>query len=131
MFVRFVCQDQVNGMAARSGFFCAAYELRDQATLDQYSYDRLETLLAWFRENLKIPTRFNTTKSKGAFNRETKGLSWFKPEAGNMLDKCYELIALLEENGYLIETLRADRIGYVVYEDESQIVAEPFSDTPR
>ncbi len=129
MFVRFVCQDEAEGMAARSGFFCAAYELRELATLDEFSHERLEGLLGWFRINLKVPTRFNSTKSKGAFRRETKGLSWFKPEATQIMDRCYDLIALLEENGYVIETLRSDRIGYVVYEDESQIVAEPFSDT--
>ncbi len=130
MFVRFVCQNPVAGMAARSGFFCAAYDLRDLETLDQFSHQRLESLLDWFRQNLEIPTRFNTTKSKAAFHKETRGLSWFKPEASGALAKSYELIWLLEENGYVIETLRTQRVGYIVYEDDHQIVAEPFSDTP-
>jgi hypothetical protein len=26
--------------------------------------------------------------------------------------------------------LRTERVGYVVYEDEAQVVAEPFRDTP-
>ena len=28
-----------------------------------------------------------------------------------------------------MRTLKAKRVGYVVYEDEYQIVAEPFADT--
>jgi len=28
-----------------------------------------------------------------------------------------------------VRTLKAKRVGYVVYEDEYQIVAEPFADT--
>ncbi|KIC47022.1 hypothetical protein RA28_04745 [Ruegeria sp. ANG-S4] len=130
MFVRFVCPDPVVGMAARSGFFCAAYELNEAQTLDPYSQARLEHLLQWFREHLAVPTRFNSSKSKGAFHRDTRGLSWFKPNASEALSKSYELIALLAENGYVIETLRSDRVGYVVYEDDHQIVAEPFADTP-
>lgn len=30
-----------------------------------------------------------------------------------------------------MRTLKAKRVGYVVYEDEYQIVAEPFADTER
>jgi hypothetical protein len=30
-----------------------------------------------------------------------------------------------------VRTLKAKRVGYVVYEDEYQIVAEPFADTER
>lgn len=118
-------------MDAREGFFCAAYDLRDTATLDQYTFDRLESLLGWFRENLEIPYRFNRTKSKGAFQRNTKGLSWFRPEAQEILGKSYEMIALLQQHGYEIDTLRSDRIGYIVYEDACQVIAEPFADTPR
>jgi hypothetical protein len=28
-----------------------------------------------------------------------------------------------------VRTIKAKRVGYVVYEDEYQIVAEPFADT--
>ena len=118
-------------MAAREGFFCAAYELRKSAALDQHSSERLETLLAWFRQHLAIPNKFNKSKSKGAYRRDTKGLSWFKPNAEDALVKSFELISLLEENGYSVEILRSERIGYIVYEDENQIIAEPFTDTPQ
>ncbi|MEM8650255.1 MAG: hypothetical protein AAGF54_06970 [Pseudomonadota bacterium] len=118
-------------MVAREGFFGAAYELRQSAALDKFSSERLESLLLWFNENLSIPTKFNRTKSKGAHRRETKGLSWFKPSAEEALAKSFELISLLEEYGHNIEVLKTERVGYIVYEDEHQVVAEPFSDTPK
>ena len=129
MYVRFVRPNAVDGMSAREGFFCAAYELRADPMLDVYSQGRLEELLAWFRENLAIPESFSTSKSKGAADRDGKGLSWFRTDAREALAKSYELIALLEEWGYVIETIRSDRIGYVIYEDDDQVVAEPFADT--
>jgi len=60
----------------------------------------------------------------------TKGLGGFKPEATEMLAKSRDLIVVLPDNGYPIKTLRSARIGYVLYQDAHQIVAEPFSDTP-
>ena len=130
MYVRFVRPNKVSGMKARDGFFCAAYDLRDDAHIDQFTSDQLEDLLSWFRQYLTIPRKFSRSRSKGGYRGDTKGLSWFKPEAKEALEKSYELIALLAENGYVIETIKSDRVGYVVYEDENQLVAEPFSDTP-
>ena len=37
------------------------------------------------------------------------------------------MAALLEDYGIFIQVLKVSRPGYVVYEDEHQIVAEPFS----
>jgi hypothetical protein len=37
--------------------------------------------------------------------------------------------AVLERYRYAVSIVRESRVGYVVYEDEHQIVAEPFADT--
>ena len=37
-----------------------------------------------------------------------------------------ELAAILEENGYIVSQVTSKRPGYVVFEDEHQVVAEPF-----
>jgi len=37
------------------------------------------------------------------------------------------LAALLEQKGISVEELRPDKPGYVVYEDEQQVAAIPFS----
>ncbi|MEQ1954532.1 hypothetical protein [Mesorhizobium sp. CN2-181] len=130
MFHRFARSNRVDGMHAREGFFSAAYEIMDQPNLDRQTLDRLNESLLWFRQNLPVPARFNRSKSKGFYRKTaTRGLSWFKPTAKEHLAKAFALAALLEENGHVVEVLRTSRPGYIVYEDEYQVVAEPFSDS--
>jgi hypothetical protein len=130
MFLRFVCPTKIDGMAAREGFFCAAYRLRRSAMTPPEILGVIEDQLTWFRKNLKVPPRFSRSTSKGADRGHTIGISWFKTSALEHLSKSYELISLLHEQGYAISTLKTFRPGYVVFEDEFQIVAEPFADTP-
>jgi hypothetical protein len=40
-----------------------------------------------------------------------------------------ELVAVLENHGVPVHILKTTRPGYVVYEDEFQVVSEPFRDT--
>ena len=40
-----------------------------------------------------------------------------------------ELCRLLNEHGVTTEMLRSERPGYIVFEDEFQIAAEPFFET--
>jgi hypothetical protein len=41
----------------------------------------------------------------------------------------HQLKRVLESNGHHVTMVRENRIGYVVYEDHLQVVAEPFSET--
>ncbi|MDA8586175.1 hypothetical protein N9L47_07840 [Rhodobacteraceae bacterium] len=129
-YFRFVRPNTIENLGAREGLFCAAYELRSVLNLEDYISDELEDLLSWFRANLTIPDKFNSSKSNGSRDKNTAGLSWFKEDASDAIGRSYELINLLKENGYPIEIIRTERVGYVVYEDDQQVVAEPFSDTP-
>lgn len=129
MYLRFVYARPVEGLDAREGFFQAAAELVNDPLSDATVVDRVDALRLWFAHNLERPDRFSKTKSKGYWRRETKGLSWFKSSATDHIAKAFDLKNILEENGYPIEVLKEDRIGYVVYEDAHQVVAEPFADT--
>ncbi|MEN0041828.1 MAG: hypothetical protein AAF764_10945 [Pseudomonadota bacterium] len=40
------------------------------------------------------------------------------------------MAAIVFEYGYPTTLIRTARPGFIVYEDEHQIVAEPFADTP-
>ena len=129
-YLRFVRPNTIENLGAREGFFCAAHELRGVPYLENYTSEQLEDLFSWFRSNLTIPDKFSRSKSKGSQHRNTAGLSWFKEDASEAIGRSYELISLLQQNGYPIEVIRTERVGYVVYEDDQQVVAEPFSDTP-
>ncbi len=130
-FIRFVRPNRIEGIGYREGFFCAAYEFRNDPEIDLRSFDQLEAQLAWFRKNLSIPDKFNRSKSKGRYRRNTKGLSWFREDSHEVIEKSFELIQLLKNNGFVIEILRTDRVGTIVYGDDKQVVAEPYADTPK
>lgn len=130
MFIRFVQLNRHPATGRRNGFFDAAYDVRNSELVNYDIRKQCQSLIEWYVENLKKPSRFNRSRSKGAWRRNTMGLSWFKPTAEQHIQKAHELAAVLSELGFVIEILKTDRPGYIVYEDEFQIVAEPFSDTP-
>jgi len=62
------------------------------------------------------------------FRKKNRALSWFKDTASEHIAQIRELVAILENHSVHVRTLKAKRVGYAVYEDEYQIVAEPFAD---
>ena len=86
-------------------------------------------VLGWFWENLDTPDRFNRSKSKGFYRRTTRGIAWFKDSATDCLSRMHRIRVILEKYGHPVTMLTETRVGYVVYEDEFQVVAEPFADT--
>ncbi len=129
MYLRFVYAKPVDGMTSREGFFQAAGELAADPLADPLVVAKVDELRHWFANHLDLPKRFSSSRSKGYYRRKTKGLSWFKPSATEHIAKAFELKSLLDESGFTIEVIKEDRVGYVVFEDEYQVVAEPFADT--
>jgi hypothetical protein len=129
-FLRFVLarrRDLDSGVEA--GVFGAAYDLRASADLGPADRKSLEEALSWFETNLQTPERFNRSRSKGFYRRKTRGIAWFRDSAHEHLLKMQQLRRILESHGHSVELIRAERLGYIVYEDGAQVVAEPFSDT--
>ena len=59
-------------------------------------------------------------------NKFRLGICWFKTGATEHISRVYEMVHILERNGTYIQKITTDKPGYVVYEDEWQLVAEPF-----
>ena len=129
MYVRFVLPRKNADSGVSDGVFKAAYSLQRSGILAAHEDDEISALLDWFDDHLERPTRFNRTKSKGYVHRAAKGISWFKPTATDHIHRMRRLIVLLEEHGHRVTMLKTRNPGYVVYEDDHQVVAEPFSDT--
>ena len=55
-------------------------------------------------------------------------MCWFKSDALQHIAKAREMSCVLEQSGIYVWTIKTQRPGYVVYEDEYQVVAEPFAD---
>jgi hypothetical protein len=128
-YVRFILARRHADSGVEDGTFTLAYELRDSPDIEKADRDVLAETLAWFEKNLKIPDRFNRTKSKGFYRRKTRGIAWFKDTATEHLARMHQIKGVLEDYGHSVLMLSETRIGYMIYEDAIQIVAEPFSDT--
>ena len=127
--IRFVISHRHLESGAYDGTFRLAYRLRDSSVATLADRSALAAALNWFEEHLPAPARFNRSRSKGYYRRHTRGISWFKDTAVDHLARMHEIRLVLERYGHQVQMLTEARVGYVVYEDEYQIVAEPFSET--
>lgn len=128
-FLRFVVSSRHPDSGVEDGIFGVAYSLRDNPEIHLDDREQLRADLAWFEKNLPAPTRFNSTTSKGHYRRVTKGITWFRDTASDCIARMHQMKSVLESNGHRVTMVQENRIGYVVYEDELQVVAEPFSET--
>ena len=128
-FIRFVQSRRHPESGVEGGLFGLAYELRDSPQIAAEDRAMLAGALTCFANHLETPSRFNRTTSKGYYRRNTRGIAWFKDTASEHVARMHEIRQVLERNGHVIEMLSEARVGYIVYEDAFQVVAEPFSET--
>jgi hypothetical protein len=127
--MRFIVSNDNPDSGVEDGIFGAAYALRDAKGTSKHDRDSLVEHLTWFAKNLPIPKRFNRSASKGYYRRNTRGIAWFRDDALEHISRMHEIRRVLEANGCVVHLIQEDRIGYVVYKDDAQVIAEPFADT--
>jgi hypothetical protein len=126
MYLRFVVPNIDRDSQRPLGVFHAAGNLQNWGWLSPYEEEQYDLIREWFSVHLKRPTRF--TASKPPYCRKPrKAISWFKDSAKEHIRHARSLAKILDNHGVLVTTLTARRVGYVVYEDEFQITAEPFA----
>lgn len=131
-FVRFIVPSRTHAESQTAmGLVAAAYELSRSNDVAVPLQAELLRQLAWIEQHLAVPDRFNRTRSKGWWRREARGLSWLRADAHKHVAALRALAATVMRCGCEVSELRETRIGFVVYEDEVQVVAEPFRDTRR
>jgi hypothetical protein len=128
-FLRFVVSEIHPDSGVKNGLFDLAYTHRDSDEVSEEHRQILADHLAWFAKRLPKPKRFNRSSSKGFYRRATKGIAWFRDTAIEHIARMHEMRRIVEANGHSVELIREERIGYVVYEDDVQVVAEPFANT--
>ena len=128
-YLRFIVTKKHPDSGVSDGIFATAYSLRDAPEIPKHDREILTEQLAWFAKNLMIPKRFNRSSSKGFYRKITKGIAWFRDDASEYIARMHEIKRVLDANGRLVHVLREDRVGYIVYKDRAQVVAEPFVDT--
>jgi hypothetical protein len=128
MFVRFVIAEVDEESHKELGVFQAASRLRNNNALSEDEEAILQNIRDWFNRNLEKPTRFTTAKPP-FYRKRQNGISWFKDSAHEHIRKIREMVALLKRHDVPVRMIKAARPGYIVYEDEFQIVAVPFADS--
>ncbi len=127
MFTRFVVHKNDEDSGRRQGLFQALADLDSESRLQGPHQDVRQELQDWFRLHLKQPSSFARAARPHA---KKVALSWFKDSAVEHIRQMRRMSALLAEHDVAVHILRTKRPGYIVYEDEHQVAAEPFNDTP-
>lgn len=127
-YLRFVIGDIHQTSGKELGVFHAVLRLREEGKLYEHEEQLHDLTRQWFNGNLEEPTRFTASKPPH-YRKPNKAISWFKDTATEHLSHIRDLVGILENHGVAVQMLKTDKIGYVVYEDNFQIVAEPFSET--
>jgi hypothetical protein len=125
MYLRFVVADLDEDSGMELGIFHAVGNLREGGKLYSYEEEQHDQIRKWFNENLQEPTRFTASKPP-FYRKKNKAISWFKDNAHEHIAGARSLVAILLNHGVSVQMLKTERVGYVVYGDEYQIVAEPF-----
>jgi hypothetical protein len=118
-FIRFVIGSKDDESHVERGVFQAVAQALEWKDITGSDAEQLNELEEWFNKNLKKPTSFGRDKLR-------LGICWFKTEATNHISRIWEMVQILERNGIYVKKIRTDKPGYVIYEDDWQLVAEPF-----
>jgi hypothetical protein len=127
MYLRFVVAKKDQPSVRELGIFQAFLHLRNGGELYPYEEEQLDLIRRWFNEHLERPTRFSASKPP-FYRKPHRAICWFKDSAREHLDWAWWMAAILENHQIPVKMLKAERVGYVVYEDENQIVAQPFAE---
>jgi len=127
MFVRFVTAEVHKDSQSQLGVFQAAFRLRDKDELYDYEEVLLPEVLDWFNKHLEKPDKFTSSKPP-YYRKKSKAISWFKGSAKDHLAMMRQIVSILENHDVPTRMIKTARPGYIVYEDEYQVAAEPFAD---
>src|SRR5687767_3007136 len=126
IYVRFVTLRLDESSGRRQGVFQAAAELVEARELRDFELAELENIRRWYNAYLDVPNRFSRSRKSGAARR---AISWFKSEARRFVSPMHLMCRILREHGVFTEMITTRRPGYIVFEDEHQVAAEPFWET--
>jgi hypothetical protein len=118
-YIRFVVGHKDEDSHVEQGVFQAVARALEWEAITGADADELTTLRGWFSENLEKPTSFG----RGKFSL---GICWFKAGASEHITRIWQMIRILERHGIYVKKVKTDKPGYLIYEDDWQVVAEAF-----
>ncbi len=124
MLLRFVGHDLDPRTGQPIGLMTLAYGLRNSGDTNVADADQLLAHLDWIQCSVPIPTRF--ARRRNPYHKETHGVSWAKATAVEFVRHLHAIADILGRYDIAVHVVRTTRPGYVVHEDDWQVVAEPF-----
>ena len=124
MYIRFVIEEHDEDSQEPLGLFQAVADLRDDGHLSRDERVVADKIFAWFNKNLPEPERFSRSNKRSA---KAVAISWFKPTAHEYIERMQGLAGILYAHDIPTKVVKTRRPGYIVYEDDYQVVAQPFS----
>jgi hypothetical protein len=105
------------------GVFAAAHAMIDEGRIAEADRNELAEVVKWFDRILPGGCVFGS-------RLPARAIFWFKASHHEIVQRAWQLVNLLKRHEMPIEMIKTDRPGRVVYEDEMQIAAVPWSVTP-
>ena len=127
MFIRFASGEIDEDSHVSAGLFRAAYKLIREVWLPDYEYDALRELMDWFNKHLETPYDYRLEPAGLA----DRSVCWFRSSAHEHLRRAWEMVVILEERDIFMRMIKTEMPGYVLYEDEVQVLAHPNADIRR
>jgi len=125
-YVRFVIAAVDEDSGKRQGVFQAVSALIDSKRLSEHELEELEAIGEWLGRHMGVPNRFARSRKRHA---APKAISWFKSTATGHVRRMHAVCRILNQHDMTTAMITSMRPGYIVYEDEHQIAAVPFSET--
>jgi hypothetical protein len=119
-YTRFVARLMDGDNYSGQGIFMAAIQALEWKEISGADAEKLHEILQWFGTSLQRPA------SQGRDGMR-HGVCWFKTDAQRHISKIWEIVQVLKRNGIPVKKITTVKPGYIIYEDEWQIVAEPFT----
>ena len=123
MYVRFVINEIDESTGVERGIIQAMFRLWRSGALSTHEETWWADIRSWLNLDLDEPDRLARSRRPGA---HACAISWFKASATTHIARAREVCALLAQHDIASKMLTSDRPGYIVYEDEFQVAAEPF-----
>ncbi len=105
------------------GIFQAMFRLWRRGALAPHEEAWWAEIRAWLNTEFAEPDRLARSRRSGA---NACAISWFKATAAEQIARAREVAAILDGHSIATRMISSDRPGYIVYEDEFQVAAEPF-----
>jgi hypothetical protein len=123
-YVRFESPERDPDTGQPIGLLKLAYELLRSDDITDAAHAELRAHVAWMEDRVPAPARFS--RKRNANHRHDHGVTWAKASATELVARLRAVAAILHAHGRAVRLVATARPGYVVHEDDWQVVAEPF-----